>query len=72
MDLSADALIASMVVSTAGLGLFVYGKKQLRIPQLGVGIALMLLPMVTASAGATWAIGGGLVALLAVLVRGGL
>jgi hypothetical protein len=38
---SAIALFASLLVSTAGFGLFIYGKKQRRGPHLAAGIALM-------------------------------
>ena len=34
MDLSASTLFASLFVSSIGFGLFLYGKKQARIPQL--------------------------------------
>jgi predicted cobalt transporter CbtA len=44
MDLSAGSLFASVLVSAIGIGLFIYGKKQIRPPQLLVGIALMVFP----------------------------
>ncbi len=72
MDMSPEGMIASFVVSTVGLGYFIYGKKQLRIPQLGVGIGLMVLPMVTATPLATWGVGAGLVLGLYVMLRAGL
>lgn len=72
MDMSPEGMIASFAVSTIGFGSFIYGKKQLRFPQLGVGIALMALPMVTASPIATWGVGVGLVLGLFVMVRLGL
>lgn len=37
-------LFVSMVFGAIGLGLFVYGKKQVRAPQLAVGLALMAYP----------------------------
>ena len=37
MDLDAGSLIASMIISTIGFGLFVFGKKQQRWGHLGVG-----------------------------------
>lgn len=45
MDMSGPALIAGLVLSSIGLGLFLYGKKQRRAPQLGGGVLLMLLPI---------------------------
>jgi hypothetical protein len=44
MDLSASSLFASFLVGMVGLGLFIYGKKQTRLPQLVVGMALMVFP----------------------------
>lgn len=49
MDLSAGSLFASLVVGGIGTGLFVYGKRQSRPPQLLVGIALMILPTLISS-----------------------
>lgn len=72
MDMSPQGMIASFVVSTVGFGYFIYGKKQLRIPQLGVGIAMMALPMVAATPMATWGVGAGLVLGLYVMLRFGL
>ncbi len=44
MDLSIGTLIASLVVSSIGFGLFLYGKKQARVPHLIVGMAMMGYP----------------------------
>ncbi len=44
MDFSPEALMASLLVSSVGFSLFLYGKKQLRAPQLVVGLALMGFP----------------------------
>ena len=38
------ALFCAMSISSIGLGLFMYGKKQARLPQLSVGLALMVSP----------------------------
>jgi len=38
------------VIGLVGFGLFLYGKKQQRIPQLGVGLALMVYPYFVPSA----------------------
>lgn len=72
MELSAATLVASLVVSTVGLGLFLYGKKQVRFPQLIVGLAMMIYPYFVASSVATWSIGGALVLALTVAVRLGM
>ena len=37
-------IIAGFIISTVGLSFFLYGKKQKRIPQLAVGILLMVAP----------------------------
>jgi len=44
MDVSAGSLFASLIVSSVGLGFFIYGQKQLRTPQLIVGLAMMVFP----------------------------
>ncbi len=42
MSLDPAWLLVSLVISGVGLGLFLYGKKQARIPHLVVGIVLMV------------------------------
>jgi hypothetical protein len=44
LDLSPGYLLASLVVSSVGFGLFIYGKKQVRIPHLVAGVGLMVYP----------------------------
>jgi len=44
MDFDANALLASLVVSSIGTVAFVYGKRQSRVPQLVVGLLLMIFP----------------------------
>ena len=44
MDLSFGNLMLSMLIGSVGLGLFIYGRKQTRPPQLIVGILLMIYP----------------------------
>lgn len=41
MNLSPAWLVCSLCVSSVGVGFFVYGKKQTRIPQLLAGMALI-------------------------------
>jgi hypothetical protein len=57
MDFSAGSLFASFFVSGIGFGLFIYGKKQARLPQLITGIALMMYPYFVA--GPEWILGIG-------------
>lgn len=50
MDLSSSgSLVASLIVGSIGLGLFMYGKKMSRAPQLAVGSILMIFPYFVAS-----------------------
>jgi hypothetical protein len=44
MNLDANSLLASMLIGSVGLGLLIYGKKQMRVPQMIVGIALLVYP----------------------------
>ncbi|MFT7485224.1 MAG: hypothetical protein ACI9F9_001071 [Candidatus Paceibacteria bacterium] len=44
MDSPTASLFASLIVSSIGAGLFVYGKKQVRTPQLCTGMALVAFP----------------------------
>jgi hypothetical protein len=44
MDISAGSLFAMLVISTVGFSLFLYGKKQVRLPQLVTGVVLMVFP----------------------------
>jgi hypothetical protein len=44
VDLSLGSLFASLLIGSVGLVLFVYGKRQERLPQLIVGVILMVYP----------------------------
>ena len=72
MDLSAGSLVASMVVSSVGFVLFVYGKKEVRLPQLVVGLVMMIFPCFGTGALVTWSLGGTLGLGLFAAVRRGL
>ena len=39
-----NSLLASVFIGSVGMGLFVYGKRQQRVPHLAVGILLMVYP----------------------------
>jgi hypothetical protein len=43
---SAGEIVAAFIVSTVGLSVFVYGKKQRRLPQLFAGMALIGAPVI--------------------------
>jgi hypothetical protein len=44
MDLDTSSLIASLCVSSIGFVVFVYGKRQQRLPQIVAGLVLMGFP----------------------------
>lgn len=45
MDLSSSSsLVASLLVGSVGLGLFLYGRRLQRMPQITVGLAMMVYP----------------------------
>jgi hypothetical protein len=49
MTLDANSLLASILVSSVGFVAFAYGKKQSRLPQMLVGLALMGFPYFVSS-----------------------
>ena len=49
-----------MIVSSVGMGLTLYGRKQKRIPHIAVGIALMGFPFLVPGALWIWLIGAAL------------
>jgi len=61
MDFDANSLLASLLVSSIGLVLFMYGKKMARVPQLAMGMLLMVFPYFVS--GAIWILVIGAVAL---------
>jgi len=50
VKIDATWLLLSLVISAVGMGLFIYGKKQSRIPHLVVGVILMIYTYVVTSA----------------------
>jgi len=44
MDFDANSLIASLIIGGIGTVSFIYGKRQHRIPQMVVGILLVVYP----------------------------
>jgi len=46
MDLSPNALLASLIVSSVGFVVFMYGKKQQRVPHLVIGLLMCAFPYV--------------------------
>jgi hypothetical protein len=72
VHISGNALMASLLVSSIGFGLFVYGRKQSRAPQLIAGLVLMVYPYFVSSVPVTLIVGGALVLALWLAVRLGL
>jgi len=72
MDLSPGALIASLFVSAIGLGLFLYGKRAQRLPQLAGGVLLMVFPYFTGGALLTCGVAAAVLAGLWLAVRAGM
>jgi len=68
---NANALLASLVVGSLGLGLLVYGKRQRRWPHLAAGIALMVCPYFVPSAALILVIAAALAGLLYLATRQG-
>jgi len=62
IDLSTGGLLASLLVGLVGMGLFLYGKKTVRIPHLVCGIALSIYPFFVSGTG--WILGIGAVLVL--------
>lgn len=72
VDLSPGSLFASLLIGSVGLVLFVYGKRQERMPQLVVGALLMVYPYFVSEVTSMIAVAVALVAGLALAVRNGL
>lgn len=70
--MSANVLLASLVVGSAGFGFFLYGKRQRRVPHLAVGLALMVFPYFVSNVTLMATIAAALVGLLALATYLGL
>jgi hypothetical protein len=62
--LSANALLASLLVGSVGLGFFAYGKKQRRGPHLAAGVLMMVYPYFVSNVPLMLGIGAALVGLV--------
>jgi len=69
MHLQAGPFFASLIVSSVGFVLLYYGRKMARIPQLLVGLAMMIYPYFVPNVLATALIGVGLIAVLLLAIR---
>jgi len=65
-------LFTALFVSLIGLGLFLYGRKQHRPPQLGAGVVLMVYPQVADSSAVMLGVTIGVLALTWLGVRMGM
>ena len=72
MDVSAGSLFASLIVSSVGLGLFIYGQKQLRTPQRIVGLAMRVFACFLPDPPAMCGLGAVLVAGMCGALRAGM
>jgi len=64
-------LFVSVVASAIGMGLFLYGKRQRRPPQLIAGVGLMVYPYVVSGVLASGAVGVALLGMLWLALRVG-
>lgn len=71
MALDGNVLLAQLFVGLVGFALLVYGKKQVRAPQLICGILLSVFPYFVPGALPVLGIAAGLIALMAVAIRWG-
>jgi hypothetical protein len=72
MNLDGNALLASLLIGCIGFGSFAYGKKQRRLPQMLVGLALMGFPYFVSSVPWMLGIAAALLAALWLMVRLGM
>jgi hypothetical protein len=58
VNLTLPWLFATMVASTLGFGVFTYGRKQVRMPHIVVGVLLMIVPGFVDGTTTVWALTG--------------
>jgi hypothetical protein len=71
MDLDANSLLASMVVSGIGFVFLSYGKKQGRPPQMVTGLILMIFPYFVSNVALMGGIATGVILLAWLAIRAG-
>lgn len=72
MNLDGSSLIASLIIGSVGFVAFAYGKKQSRLPQMLVGLVLMVFPYFVTSVPWMVGIAAALLGGLWVMLRAGL
>ena len=60
-------MLAAVLIGSIGLGLFVYGKRQRRVPHLVAGILLMVYPYLVPSILPMLLVGAGILGLIGLL-----
>ena len=71
MDLQPGWIVASLIISSVGFILLNYGRKFARVPQIVVGLAMLIYPYFVPGVLANVLVAAGLLALLWVAVRFG-
>jgi hypothetical protein len=61
---NSNALLASVLLGSVGMGFFIYGKKQRRAPHLAVGVLMMVYPYFVSNVWLMLGLAAGLVGLL--------
>jgi hypothetical protein len=69
VNLSAGWIFASLIVSSIGFILLHYGRKMARVPQILVGLAMLIYPYFVPGVLANVLVAAGLLAVLWVVVR---
>jgi len=72
MNLDGNALLASLLIGSIGFVSFAYGKRQRRLPQMLVGVALMAFPYFVGSVPLMFGIAVALLGALWLLIKVGL
>ena len=72
MDFNATSFLVSLVVSSVGFVAFMYGKRQSRLPQMLVGVALMGFPYFVSNILVMLLIGAALLGALWAMLRLGM
>jgi hypothetical protein len=67
--MDANALLSSLFISSIGLVVFMYGKRQGRLPQMVIGFVLLVYTYFLSSVAWIFVIAGLLLGLLWLLVR---
>ena len=70
--MSASGLFASLIVGAVGWGFFRYGRRQARLPQILVGLSLMIYPYFVANVASLVLVGGALLGSLWLMLRMGM